>query len=176
MTPFIECAPKAIAAAYKHARSSRKEICGVCFGRVWQTQDEGWLVRVDECWPAPEMISGYASVSFTHQAWAAALDHLDALRETAPDHGWRIVGWYHSHPNLGIFFSGVDENSHRTYFPRPWHVALVIDPKANAEGWFGWNSSDEVVRLQPCVIAKASDETADASAPKPEHPPTEVKP
>jgi len=173
MIPVIECAHATLATAYKHARSSHKEICGVCFGRVWQRADERYLVNVDECWPAPQMISSYASVSFTHEAWAAALDHLEALREKAPEHGWRIVGWYHSHPGLGIFFSSVDENSHRTYFPRPWHVGLVIDPKTKAEGWFGWNSAGEIVRLEPeGFVSKDGCDTPDAPAtdsqPKPE--------
>lgn len=40
-----------------------------------------------------------------------------------------IVGWYHSHPNLGIFMSGTDVRTQLCYqhlFSRA--VALVIDP------------------------------------------------
>ena len=42
----------------------------------------------------------------------------------------KIVGWYHSHPNMGTFMSGTDIDTQRRYqalFPNA--VALVIDPK-----------------------------------------------
>lgn len=40
----------------------------------------------------------------------------------------KIVGWYHSHPGFTCFMSGTDIATHRTYFPRDFHVALVVDP------------------------------------------------
>ena len=40
----------------------------------------------------------------------------------------RIVGWYHSHPNLSPFMSGTDEQTHETYFNFECGVAIVIDP------------------------------------------------
>jgi proteasome lid subunit RPN8/RPN11 len=147
-------ARSAIEPARHHARGSTREIYGVCFGRVWQTPEDGWLICVDECWPAPHTQSTRASVAATHQSWAAAGSHLDTLRGQQPDHDWRIVGWYHSHPGFGIFLSGVDQAAHRTYFVQPWHVALVVDPHSGAEGWFGRNAAGEVVRLPAEAIAE----------------------
>jgi len=43
--------------------------------------------------------------------------------------GLYVVGWYHSHPGMGLFLSGIDVETQRRYqslFPRA--VALVIDP------------------------------------------------
>ncbi len=39
-----------------------------------------------------------------------------------------VVGWYHSHPNLGAFFSGTDRATQRAFFNRPYSVGLVVDP------------------------------------------------
>jgi proteasome lid subunit RPN8/RPN11 len=39
-----------------------------------------------------------------------------------------VVGWYHSHPRLTVFFSGTDHNNHRHNFSRPYEVAMVVDP------------------------------------------------
>jgi proteasome lid subunit RPN8/RPN11 len=150
----------ALAAARRHAHSSSQEIYGVCFGRIWQTHDGDWLICVDECWPMPHAQSTRASVTATHQSWAAALVRLDLLRAQMPDHDWRIVGWYHSHPGFGIFLSGVDQAAHRTYFTQPWHVALVIDPYSDAEGWFGRNAAGEIVRLPTDAIAELSNEAS----------------
>jgi proteasome lid subunit RPN8/RPN11 len=47
-----------------------------------------------------------------------------------------VVGWYHSHPNLGAFFSGTDRRTQRHFFNRPYSVGLVIDPVRGEEAWF----------------------------------------
>lgn len=39
----------------------------------------------------------------------------------------RIVGWMHSHPGFGVFLSAFDKQQHHRLFPRPWHIAYVID-------------------------------------------------
>jgi len=46
------------------------------------------------------------------------------------------VGWYHSHPDLGAFFSQTDRATQRAFFNAPYSVALVIDPIRNEEAWF----------------------------------------
>lgn len=48
----------------------------------------------------------------------------------------KIVGWYHSHPGFGVFMSGTDVITQRRYFPRDFHVALVIDPINGDRGFF----------------------------------------
>ncbi|HPZ06969.1 MAG TPA: Mov34/MPN/PAD-1 family protein, partial [Candidatus Eremiobacteraeota bacterium] len=39
-----------------------------------------------------------------------------------------VVGWYHTHPDAGIFFSENDELIHRTFYREPTNVALILDP------------------------------------------------
>lgn len=61
-----------------------------------------------------------------------------------------LVGWYHSHPGLGIFFSGVDTNTHKNFHSEDYQVGFVIDPsKADSDslGVFAWDKSKELVRL-----------------------------
>jgi proteasome lid subunit RPN8/RPN11 len=59
--------------------------------------------------------------------------HDEFLVETATKYAERdekIVGWYHSHPNMGCFMSSTDLDTQRRYqalFPNA--VALVIDPQ-----------------------------------------------
>jgi proteasome lid subunit RPN8/RPN11 len=51
------------------------------------------------------------------------------------DHGWRRIGWYHSHPGIRIFLSRWDLDVCRDW-ERPTHVALVVDPVGNQGGFF----------------------------------------
>jgi len=142
----------ALANARKHAQSDEREICGVCFGRVWLNAEAKLELQIEECWPAPHAQSSLATVAFTYESWAAALDHLDQLRDEQPKHGWRIVGWYHSHPNFGIFLSGTDQNTHHTYFPQTWHIALVLDPKRNVEGVFYRVGDKQALKQMPFKV------------------------
>ena len=43
-----------------------------------------------------------------------------------------VVGWYHSHPGLGAFFSGTDHQTQKLFYPNDWNVALVCDPRRSA--------------------------------------------
>lgn len=46
--------------------------------------------------------------------------------------GLKPVGWYHSHPGLGIFLSNYDSVITANIFNADWHVAIVLDPGNNA--------------------------------------------
>jgi len=39
-----------------------------------------------------------------------------------------VIGWYHSHPRLTVFFSGTDHHNHHQNFVRPHEIAMVVDP------------------------------------------------
>jgi proteasome lid subunit RPN8/RPN11 len=53
-----------------------------------------------------------------------------------------VVGWYHSHPNLGIFFSSIDRRNSKLYFRKPHQVAIVIDPVRDLKGIYGWTNHE----------------------------------
>ncbi|MCA9971738.1 MAG: hypothetical protein KC425_16045, partial [Anaerolineales bacterium] len=49
-----------------------------------------------------------------------------------------MVGWFHTHPALGVFYSSEDVVVHAAAFTLPWHVGLVVDPASLEAGFFGW--------------------------------------
>jgi proteasome lid subunit RPN8/RPN11 len=50
--------------------------------------------------------------------------------------GEQVVGWYHSHPGIGAFFSGADRRTQAGFFNRPFSVGWVIDPARGEHAWF----------------------------------------
>lgn len=46
-------------------------------------------------------------------------------KELAKTNG-AVIGWYHSHPPLGLSLAAGDLETHVTYFGKAWHVALVL--------------------------------------------------
>ena len=55
-----------------------------------------------------------------------------------------VVGWYHSHPNLGVFFSATDRYNQKASFSASFHLGLVIDPIRNQTALFKGADSDEI--------------------------------
>ena len=47
-----------------------------------------------------------------------------------------VVGWFHSHPDIGAFFSGTDRRTQAGFFPHPFSVGWVIDPVRREQAWF----------------------------------------
>jgi proteasome lid subunit RPN8/RPN11 len=47
-----------------------------------------------------------------------------------------VVGWFHSHPGLGAFFSGTDRRTQAAFFRMDYAVGLVIDPRREERAWF----------------------------------------
>jgi proteasome lid subunit RPN8/RPN11 len=54
-----------------------------------------------------------------------------------------VVGWYHSHPNLGAFFSGTDRGTQRAFFNHSYSVGWVIDPFRDERKLFVGRDSEE---------------------------------
>lgn len=108
------------------------EICGVLVGRLCQ-DDEGPFAIVEDCVCCESAASKFAEVTFTHESWAQINEEMDTKFA-----GKQIVGWYHSHPNFGVFLSDRDCFIHEHFFSGPGQVAYVIDPVRQEEGVFIW--------------------------------------
>lgn len=80
--------------------------------------------------------SSSAHICFTESAWARAEGKLRA--RFAPEGKCRL-GWYHTHPVQGIFFSTQDQNAH-AIFAEAYQFALVVDPRRMEAGLFYWSS------------------------------------
>ena len=50
------------------------------------------------------------------------------------------MGWYHTHPNFGIFLSHHDLFIHHNFFSQALQVAYVVDPINQTRGFFHWHN------------------------------------
>jgi len=86
--------------------------------------------------PATEFSSSGVSLRMETGVWTRA---REALREKE-----LIIGWYHSHPGLGAFFSHTDRRTQRAFFPHPFSIGWVRDSIYAQECWFAGAESDAV--------------------------------
>lgn len=108
------------------------EICGVLIGR-WGKDDLGPFAEVTDYIRCDSASSKFAEVTFTHESWAQINEQMDSKFVDK-----RIIGWYHSHPDFGIFLSDRDCFIHEHFFSGPGQVAYVVDPVRDLEGVFDW--------------------------------------
>ncbi len=128
----------ALRAAQAHALSSmNREVAGVLIGPRPEKQPDGrYRVHILDTIIAKYTVMHGASVTYTPESWRYM---TDKLHERYPDETAVIVGWYHTHPGFGIFLSGMDLFIHQNFFTQIWHVAYVLDPRAQTSGFFSWD-------------------------------------
>jgi proteasome lid subunit RPN8/RPN11 len=117
----------------EHGRSDlENEVGGGLVGEWREDAESGeQFVVVEASLPARFTRHGSAYLTFTQDTLVALNDELE---EQYP--GKQLVGWYHTHPRMGIFLSYYDIWLHEHFFPEPWQVALVIEPHAGMGGFF----------------------------------------
>lgn len=108
------------------------EVGGILVG-TWQVDASSrqQFIIIETALPARFTRRGSVYLTFTQ-------DSLVDLHAEMDDHfpDKQIVGWYHTHPGMGVFLSSYDTWLHHHFFPEPWQVALVIDPNSSAGGLF----------------------------------------
>jgi proteasome lid subunit RPN8/RPN11 len=125
---LLRVSPSAINAAREHLGEYRQEQGGLLLGRLHHHQDNIVAVSVDAIVPAQESIGTEISLSMPASVWTSA-------RQMQTE-GQVIVGWYHSHPDIGAFFSATDRKTQAAFFSQVWSVAWVIDPIRREQAWF----------------------------------------
>lgn len=95
------------------------------------------LVLVKHFHPALEALGQATSLTFTHESWASARRQVEERFA-----GETIVGWQHTHPGMGVFLSHYDRFIQQHFFPLPWQVALVVDPRQQEFGFFHWREGE----------------------------------
>jgi proteasome lid subunit RPN8/RPN11 len=119
--------------ACAHASSDLdNEVGGWLLGK-WRfdQQIDRQFIVIEKIMPAPFIRHGRAYLTFTQDSQVALHDALEGRHP-----GKEVVGWYHTHPRMGIFLSRYDTWLHHNFFPKPWQVALVVEPHTATGGFF----------------------------------------
>jgi proteasome lid subunit RPN8/RPN11 len=124
--------PEVRAAILEHVGKSRDERGGLLLGDVHALPDDPdpypFVTLVTAAVPAAALTSGPVSLEMAGSVWREGWPDLDD--------GRRVVGWYHSHPDLGVFFSGTDRHTQRAFFSAPYSLGLVVDWVRRRSGVF----------------------------------------
>lgn len=154
--------PDVHAAIASHAGEDTSiEICGILVGR-WAKDAHGPFAKIQHAIRCDSATSKNAEVTFTHESWSQINEEMDSNYADE-----RIIGWYHSHPDFGIFLSDRDMFIQEHFFSGPGQVAYVVDPVREREGVFEWRGGKAVVAAHFWVGNRIVTSAASESEPHP---------
>jgi len=112
-------------AVLSHVRSDKNEVGGLLLGLVYQgdvrrRERAEMLILLTHAVPSVDYKHSSVSLTMGTEVWSRIDSHVLT--------GNIVIGWYHSHPNLGAFFSGTDRKTQRAFFNQPYSLGWVIDP------------------------------------------------
>jgi proteasome lid subunit RPN8/RPN11 len=119
-----------------HARREiLREQAGILCGQAFSYGNEKLYVEVTSA-IAVHARAGAAHFRFHKRSWD------EVWQEMEP--GANVVGWYHTHPGMGVFLSQTDLRTQKLYFQSPWQIAVVIDPVSGTSSVFSGSAGVKV--------------------------------
>lgn len=111
----------------KHGRAGvPMEVMGLMLGEFI----DDYTIRVVDVFSMPQS-GNSVSVEAVDPVFQTKM--LDMLRQTGRPE--MVVGWYHSHPGFGCWFSGTDVNTQQSFEQlNPRAVGVVVDPIQSVKG------------------------------------------
>jgi len=90
----------------------------------------------------PSTISGNATyIQFTHNDWISMYKEFEEKYSPSEgEHPLRIIGWYHTHPNMPVNMSDIDKQTHISFFPNLYQFSVIINPQRGK--WSVFNGAE----------------------------------
>jgi len=138
----------AVETVLRHLAEHPDEQGGLLLGEAYAEDKDparSRALRVTQAVPAQDFASSGVSLRMASGVWD------DARARLGPQE--LVVGWYHSHPGLGAFFSHTDRRTQRAFFPHAYSVGWVVDPLRGESEWFVGPDSTPPGQLAYGVVA-----------------------
>lgn len=148
-SPMVAVESAAAEAAWNHVRDSALERGGLLLG-------EPLVLDADD--PRPAVVYVRAAVAglddeATEFSLRLNAGVWDAARQ-ALNPAEVVVGWFHSHPGIGAFFSGTDRRTQAGFFHHPFSLGWVIDPQRREQAWYIGANAVELANESIVLLAR----------------------
>ena len=128
--PLVLFGSEAKDTVYRYVSGQPHESGGLLLGMPAAVEREAasYLICVSEAIPSERYKNNKISLKMHSSIWSLARQRQ---RE-----GLEIVGWFHSHPGIGAYFSDTDLVTQRHFFSHEYSLGYVIDPVYNDDAFF----------------------------------------
>lgn len=108
------------------SQNSKNEIFGYLVGLIFSKAHKKY-VRIQHQIHLKDLIESQKFL--THDFEGTAGNYVKEFQKLKKkDNNLRVVGWWHSHIDIGCFLSPTDIHTQECFFPEPFQIALVVDP------------------------------------------------
>jgi LysM repeat protein/proteasome lid subunit RPN8/RPN11 len=146
---------RALKRIFHHASEDTwNERFGILIGGVYKEPGAGFWVELVEFIAAERVQASHVHVEVSQNEIGRLNVKVDEILAQTRD-VVRKIGWYHTHPNHGIFMSSTDKDNQRFSYASPWHIALVVDPCRMLYGIFAGPDCRPVPQERVFVVTKA---------------------
>jgi len=146
---IVERTARAIDSHVRERAQEGEEALGLLVGD-WARDPGGAPFSVAMDAPTGPLEGSPVSARFTPEGLAEVARSLAGIR-----YDYVVVGWYHSHPGMGVFMSATDIRTQRAGFPHPHQVALVVDPGSGEATAFANGPGGPGTERAPIVATRA---------------------
>jgi len=116
---------------------NKNEQQGILAGHIVHDIKNGFYIGVVESVILSKAQGSAAYVESSHSEWNDMVKELDGLNiGRSGDTKLIKVGWWHTHPNMGVFMSGTDTDTQKKYYNKDWQFAIVLNPQGKRWGVF----------------------------------------
>lgn len=123
----IQCSDDLLNKIEEHCFSSTKtEVGGFLVGTVAEGKS-----TVTHVLKAKHTANTQSQLTFTNKTWETAFTEMSEISGEA-----QLIGWFHSHPNFGVFLSDYDKFIQNEFFNKDGMITIVVDPINGKRGWF----------------------------------------
>ena len=117
-----------------------RETMGLMIGRIYKDDEGAYAVMHRTV--TSDLVADATHVRFDPESMEELIDGVDAMADDE-----RIIGWYHSHLDYGVFMSETDVRTQHSLFGEGMGFALVIDPLRGEFAVFDNSETPQKVRM-----------------------------
>jgi len=108
------------------SRNSENEIFGYLIGLILKSEDKKYVIIKNQI-HLKDLIESKKYLTHDVEGTAGAyVREFQMLKKK--DRNLLVIGWWHSHINIGCFLSPTDIHTQECFFPESYQIALVVDP------------------------------------------------
>lgn len=128
-------------AILEHLKSEDRELGGILIGKIFSLpfrvpHTYPFISIITESVPSLDFKSSSVSLRMESEVWSRLSEFLTGERS--------VVGWYHSHPGIGAFFSATDRRTQKAFFNNTYSLGVVVDPSRNEWRCYSGPDSEEI--------------------------------
>jgi len=128
--PLVLFGSEAKDKVYRYVSGQPQESGGLLLGipAAVERVAASYLICVSDAIPSERYKNSKVSLKMHSSIWS--------LARQRQQEGLQVMGWFHSHPGIGAYFSGTDLATQRQFFSHEYSLGYVIDPVYNDDAFF----------------------------------------